>query len=224
MLTMCRESRKIFEELDKQASMYDVQGFITPAHIYICDTLVCRYYTAPILNIIKQKIKTIKNKEWKHFTIEYWSPIIERMLSHAQGTMRDADICTDTNCLDSFEYIISKYLITDYSISDAIMLNKLIHGVPYASIMYACNEARKYNVSEIRYINAIIEKERAKQDAKIQAINNLSDKIAESDKILDAGVHTHTIMDIASAQYNYEKARQNAELEKKFEEMFGNGS
>ena len=220
MLAMCRESRKIFEELDRQASMNDVQGLITPAHIYICDRLICEYYTAPIINILKQRIKAVKNKEWKHFTIEYWEPVIRKSLKNAASTHRDIAGIECGN-QDGFTYIVTNYLIADYSITDAITLNKLVNNTPLASIKYACEEAKRYGVREIRYINAIIDKERAKQEEKTRAIANLSDKIKGSDRLIQTQTHTHTIMDIASAQYNYEKAKENAELERKFKEAFG---
>jgi hypothetical protein len=220
MLVMCRESRKILDELDRQASANDVQGIITPAHIHICDMLVCEYYTAPIINILKQRIKAVKNKEWKHFTIEYWEPVIRKNLKNALSTHRDI---TGIGCdnQEAFHYIISDYLIADYSITDAIMLNRLVSNTPLASIKYACDEAKKYGVREIRYINAIIDKERAKQEEKIRSINNLSAKIGQSSSIMQTETHRHTIMDIASAQYNYEEAKKNAELDRKFREMFG---
>ena len=222
MMLMCRESRKIFEELDRQANKYDVQGITTPAHIYICDRLICEYYTAPVINILKQRIKSIKNKEWKHFTIEYWEPVIRKTLKNVGSTHRDIiDIRCDNQ--DGFTYIISNYLIADYSITDAIMLNRLVNNTPLASIKYACEEAKKYGVREIRYINAIIDKERAKQEEKVRAISNLSNKIEKSDKLKTINKQTHSVMDMASAQYNYNKARENAELERRFEEVFGNG-
>lgn len=220
MLAMCRESKRIFDELNRQASMNNVQGLTTPAHIYICDRLICEYYTAPMINILKQRIKGVRNKEWKHFTIEYWEPVIRKSLKNAASTHRDTtDIGRDNQ--DGFTYIISNYLIADYSISDAIMLNRLVNNTPLASIKYACEEAKKYGVREIRYINAIIDKERAKQEEKVRVIGALSDKISQSDKLVQTQTHRHTMMDIASAQYNYEQAKQNAELERMFKEVFG---
>jgi hypothetical protein len=218
---MCKESRKIFDELNKQAEMNDVQGIITPVHIYICDRLMCEYYAAPVINILKQRIKSIRNKEWKHFTIDYWEPVIRKNLKNILGTHRDnVNIGCDNQ--DGFTYIISNYLITDYSISDAVILNRLVNNTPLASIKYACEEAIKYGVREIRYINAIIDKERAKQEERTRSISALANKISQSDKLIQTQTHTHTVMDIASAQYNYEKAKQNAELERRFMEVFGN--
>lgn len=221
MLVMCRESRKIFDELNKQASINNVQGIITPAHIYICDRLICEYFTAPIINILKQRIKTVKNKEWKHFTIEYWEPVIRKMLKNVGSASRDTVVDIGCDNQDGFTYVISNYLIADYSISDAILLNKLVNDTPLASIKYACEEAKRYGVREIRYINAIIDKERAKQEEKVRSISALSDKISQSDKLVQTQTHKHTIMDIASAQYNYEKAKQDAELERQFKKVFG---
>lgn len=220
MLTMCRESRKIFDELNRQASMCDVQGITTPAHIYICDKLICEFYTAPMINILKTRIKSVRKKEWKHFTIEYWEPVIRQSLKNAPSAHRqNYDIGCDN--LDGFTYIINNYLIADYSISDAIMLNKLVNSTTLAMIKYACEEAKRYNVREVRYINAIIDKERAKQEEKMRSINALSDKISQSDKLTDVPTHKHTIMDIASAVHNYENAMQNAELERKLKELYG---
>lgn len=220
MLTMSRESRKIFDELARQASINDVQGIITPAHVYICDKLVCEFYTAPMINILKTRIKSIRKKEWKHFTIEYWEPAIRQSFKNAPSTHRQN---YDVGCgnQDGFTYIITNYLIADYSISDAIMLNKLVNNTTLEMIKYACEEAKRYNVREIRYINAIIDKERAKQEEKVRAINNLSNKIEQSDKLNNTETHRHTIMDIASAVHNYENAMQNAELERKLEELYG---
>ena len=220
MLVMCRESRRIFDELEKQALANNVQGLTTPAHIYICDRLICEYYTAPMINILKQRIKAVRNKEWKHFTIEYWEPVIRKGLKNAASTHRDIDNIGYGN-QEAFHYIISNYLIADYSISDAIILNRLVSNTPLASIKYACEEAKKYGVREIRYINAIIDKERAKQEEKVRSIGALSDKISQSDKLVQTQTHRHTMMDIASAQYNYEQAKQNAELERMFKEVFG---
>lgn len=220
MLVMCRESRKILDELNRQAFMNDVQGIVTPAHIYICDRLICEYYTAPLINILKQRIKGVRNKEWKHFTIDYWEPVIRKNLKNVSGTHRDnVNIGCDNQ--DGFTYIVSEYLIADYSIADAVMLNGLVNSVPIATIKYACEEAKKYGVREIRYINAIIDKERARQEEKMRSISNLSAKIGQSDSLMQTETHRHTIMDIASAQYNYEKAKQDAELDRKFREIFG---
>ena len=221
MLTMCRESRKIFEELDRQASMNDVQGLITPAHIYICDRLICEYYTAPIINILKQRIKAVKNKEWKHFTIEYWEPVIRKNLKNASGTHRENATNIGCDNQDGFTNVVLNYLIADYSVTDAIILNKLVNSTPSASIKYACDEAIRYGVREIRYINAIIEKEKARQEERARSITALSEKIGQSDKLVQTQTHRHTVMDIAVAQYNYEKAKENAELERKFKEAFG---
>lgn len=219
---MCRESRKIFDELNKQAVSYDVQGITTPAHVYICDRLICEFYTSPIINILKQRIKSIKRKEWKHFTIDYWEPVIRQNLKNAIGTHRDSIVSIGDNNQDGFTYIISNYLISDYSITDAIMLNKIVNNTSLELIKYACEEAKKYRVYEIRYINAIIEKEKAKYEMKIQSINDMSDKINKSNRLVDAKKQSHTVMDIASAEYNYNNAMQNAELERKFMEVFGN--
>lgn len=220
MLVMCRESRRILDELNRQASMNNVQGLTTPAHIYICDRLVCEYFTAPLLNILKQRIKGVRKKEWKHFTIDYWEPVIRKNLKNAGGTHRDV---TGIGCdnQDGFTYVVSNYLIADYSISDAIMLNRLVNSTPFESIKHACEEAKKYGVREIRYINAIIERERAEQELRARSIDALSDKIGQSNRLVNTETHRHTPIEIATAQHNYHQRMQNARLERMFKEAFG---
>lgn len=220
MLVMCRESRRILDELNRQASMNNVQGLTTPAHIYICDRLVCEYYTSPLINILKQRIKGVRNKEWKHFTIDYWEPVIRKNLKNATGTHRDGVNIGYGNA-EAFHYVISNYLIADYSLTDAITLNRLVNTTPFESIRRACEEAKKYGVREIRYINAIIEREKAEQKLRADGIDALSNKIGQSDRLMSTVTHRHSPIEIAIAQHNYHQAMQNADLERRFKEVFG---
>ena len=56
---MCRASRQVVNELNKYADAAGVQGFLIPAHIYICDYMVIKYYQAAVMNVIRQHITKI---------------------------------------------------------------------------------------------------------------------------------------------------------------------
>ena len=96
--------------------LYEV--ITVPAHLFICDQLVYKYYTPIICNILKKQILSIKKKEYKHYTIDYWYPILNNMLSNnIQAHRKDIKELPHIIYQESFGIII-KYLIVDYSIDD----------------------------------------------------------------------------------------------------------
>jgi hypothetical protein len=86
---MCRESRRILTELEIQSQKYNIGTIVTPTDIYITDQLVLKYFVAPILNAIRSKIKNMKTRSSKHFTIDYWVPILEQMFSMNNSARRE---------------------------------------------------------------------------------------------------------------------------------------
>lgn len=220
-LKMSRESRKIFQELEQLANVDGVNGIITPGHIFVCDRLVIEFYTAPMINLIKSKLKVISKskREWKHYTIEYWEPMLRNMLSKQDHAKRSvSNIIFDLE-LDSFTYIISNYLISDYSLDDALLINHMIGVNTLNEIINACQIGKSNKVYEPRYINAILDKEKAKKQIRIDTIDKLTAKTEKSDIILDKPVHQHSLIDIALAEYQYQQKLENAELEKRFKEI-----
>lgn len=223
-LKMSRESRKLFQELDKLANADGAQGFITPGHVFISDRLVIEFYTAPMINLIKSKLKTISKskREWKHYTIEYWEPMLRNMLSKQDHAKRSVPNMIFDLELDSFTYIIGSYLIADYSLDDALLINHMIGMHTLNEIVNACQIGKSNKVYEPRYISAVLAKEEAKKQLGIQTIEKLTAKTEKSNTILDRQVHEHTVMDIALAEYNFHKALENAEVERMFKELLNN--
>lgn len=223
-LKMSRESRKLFQELDKLANADGVQGFITSGHVFISDRLVIEFYTAPMINLIKSKLKTISKskREWKHYTIEYWEPMLRNMLSKQDHAKRSVPNMIFDLELDSFTYIIGSYLIADYSLDDALLINHMIGMHTLNEIVNACQIGKSNKVYEPRYISAVLAKEEAKKQLGIQTIEKLTAKTQKSNIILDREVHEHTVMDIALAEYNFQKAFENAEVERMFKEWLNN--
>jgi 3-dehydroquinate dehydratase len=220
-MMMSRESRKIIDELNRLANNDNVQGITTPGHICICDKLIMRFYTTPIINTLKSRISHTKSREWKHFTIDYWEHAITNMLSNSSAQRSDANDIQIYDCdTNSFAAIVN-FLISDYSIADAHIINTVAHDYTYMQIIDAIDIARKANIYEIRYISAVLEKEKARQYVKDSQIMQLGAKIEKSDTVLDKQVVTHTPLEIASAQYNWKRKQEDAEIERKFNEEFG---
>lgn len=223
-MKMSREARKIFNELDNMAIDNGVQGILIPAHIYVCDKLILSYYTAPIINVIKSRFKSISKskREWKHFTIEYWEPMIHNMLKTNQGVCRNNIIQHTINdeIINKFE-IISKFLITDYSIQDALLIHTIVHNYTEKNIINACNMAKNMNIFDITYINGILEKEKAKESIKLKIVDNLANKIERSNTLLNKQTYNHSPIDLAMMEYNWNNKKRNAELEKMFNNITG---
>ena len=222
-LSMSRESRKILNELEILAQSNNTSTLVTPTQVYLTDQLIMKYYTAPILNAIKSKIKQLHKKSSKHFTVEHWVSVLDTIFQNNSSVKRESPITvvdTDQAGIQGFIYI-SRFLITDYSIEDAKMIFDVIHRYTPEMIKDAISKSASNKIYNIQYVNAILEKEQALSNIKKQEINKLRERADNSNSILNRQKVEHTPMDMAVSQYNWEQQRQNAELERKMQEMFG---
>lgn len=215
---MCRESRKLFEYLDELASKHGVQGIITPAHIYMCDTLMCQFFVAPVQNVIKNKLQHIGKKTSKQFEITYWDNMVRLMLND-KSAVRNNSISQQLN-MESWDYL-NNAMISDYSIEDAILMNKIIAQYRPDQIHSACKMAVQMNIRNMPYINAIIERAVAEHDYKIYKIDKMGERIEKSNELLNKPTVQHTTIDMAIAQYEYNKKNEEYELERKLREIYG---
>ena len=60
---MARASRQVVTELNKYADAAGVQGFLIPAHIYMCDYMIIKYNQAAVINVIKSHMTKIQPKK-----------------------------------------------------------------------------------------------------------------------------------------------------------------
>lgn len=217
-MVMCRESRKILNELGNLASKYNITTLVTPSEIMMADFMCLRYYTNPVINIIRTRIKTMKSKNSKHFTVEYWLNVISKILYCKNGTCRDYSVGLPGN-IDSFA-LLSKYLIVDYSIADAYDIYTMITTHTQESIRNAIRIAKQNNVYNIQYLRTIIEKERAISNIKNDKLQVLINKENDSNKILDRVKVVNTEEDMEEVKDNWEKMQENATLEKMFNEIY----
>lgn len=217
-MVMCRESRKILDELGNLASKYNITTLVTPSEIMMADFMCLRYYTNPVINVIRTRIKTMKSKNSKHFTVEYWLNVISKILYCKNGTCRDYSVGLPGN-IDSFA-LLSKYLIVDYSIADAYDIYTMITTHTQESIRNAIRIAKQNNVYNIQYLRTIIEKERAISNIKNDKLQVLINKENDSNKILDRVKVVNTEEDMEEVKDNWEKMQENATLEKMFNEIY----
>ena len=220
-LSMCRESRKILLELERQAQKYNLGTIVTISQIQITDQLVLKYFTAPILNTICSKLKNMRTRSSKHFNIEYWIPILEQMFNMNTGAKRENSVIGNIdmkNTNQSFQWI-SEYMITDYSLGDAEMIYNIGHNYTEKMVRDAITIAIQNNVYNIHYINAILERSSAVRKLEQQKVNKLVSKIESSESILNRPKVQHSAIDIATMQYNWQKLQEDMELERRFDEL-----
>lgn len=223
-LNISRESRRLLDELDKLATQYDTSVIVTPSQMYIADQLTLKYFTAPILNAIKSKVKQLKKVSSKHFTVEHWVSVLDSMFQNNVSVRRDGSVVQIIDGKDvgiSGFQLISKYLVDDYSQQDAEMIYQIIHEYSDLMIKDAINVASGNNVYNIRYVNAVLKKELALTNMRMQAAKQIEERADRSNAILNRPIIQHSAIDMATSQYDWEKAKQNAELERKMQEMFG---
>lgn len=223
-LAMSREARKLLNELEIMANQNNISTLVTPSQIYVADQIILKYYTAPIINAIKSKVNGLKSKSSKHFTVEHWISVLDSIFSNNMGVRREGSVVQviDGNDIGSqgFQQLI-KYFITDYSISDAEMVYKVVHMYEPHNINDAIRTAINNKVYNIQYVNAILEKEQALSNMKKQEMQKLRERADNASSILNKHKVKHSIIDVASSQYDWERQKENAELEKKLYEIFG---
>jgi hypothetical protein len=202
------------------AQKHNVGTIVVATDAYIADQLVLKYFTAPILNAIRSKIKNMRTISSKHFKIEYWVQILEQMFSMNNSARRENSIVTviDTVFSTDFQFI-SQYMITDYGITDTEIIYKILHSNSRQAIIDAIQIARQNNVYNIQYVNAILERTKALAGIEHQKVERLAIKAESSSSILDKQKVQHSAIDMAMAQYNWQKMQEDAELERRFNEI-----
>lgn len=224
---MFRDSRRVLSLLSSICGQHGIRFDVTPTQCYITDALMIMYYPIPIMNILKSSAGKTKNFQQKHADIEYWIPMIMNMqkgtnLQHAIRPDRTIPNWDDNPIIqipiNRYNYI-TKFILTDYGYDEMIMLHRIVNTVDDKIIEYACGVGRQNNVHEIRYINVIIEKELAKDRLRQQKLQELDNRINQSDNLLREQIHEHSVLDMAQVEYSWKRMQENNELEKMFNNL-----
>lgn len=221
---MHRMSRELLLRLENLAKQSNITTMVTLGEIYQCDQLVMKYYINPVLNVIENKLKHVGKKTSKHFSIQYWVTIIETTLGNNLSVQR-----TDGGYLFPIDkstppmsyQIMMNYQPCDYGDSVALAMIDLSRKYSDKVIMNAINVGKSNNIYSIQYVKAVIEKEQALSNIHKQKIESLASKAESAVSVLNRGKVDNTVMDVASAAYNWDKAREDAELIDQFNKMFG---
>lgn len=219
---MSRDSRKLLTMLEDLAKQNNITTIVTLGEIYQCDQLMLKYYISPVENVIRTKLRSIGKKSSKHFTVHYWTTIIETTFSNNYSVQREGNDVgkIDDKMPTSFEWI-NKYILTDYSDFDAKSLHQIVRTYNEDMILKAIKVGKDNKVYNIPYIKAVLEREQAMTNMKKQEMERLADKAESASSILDRQKVENSISDVASASYNWDKAKEDAELMAKFNQMFG---
>lgn len=217
---MSRDARRVLTELDALANNYGINPIVTQTHAYIADQLTLKYYANAIINAMRSKIKNMRTRASKHFTIDYWVNILDTMFSYNQGVIKNKDVHIDTKGNQTFNDL-TDYISADYGAQDAMTINNIIHQFEYPIVYRAIRIARDNNVANINYVNAILSREKTERDMRAQKIRAVGDKAEHSKDILNKQRQEHTVMDMATAQYNWDKAHEDADIEKMFNDLYG---
>lgn len=218
-IVMCKESRKILNELENLASQHDITTLVKPSEIMMADFICLKYYTNPMINMIRSKVKSIKSCQSKHFTIDYWANMIGKILYNKPGINRDYNIGIPGDVY-SFE-CICRYLVVDYSISDAFDIYTIITTHTLSSIQNAIRIAKSNNVYNIQYIKAILDKERKIADIKREEVQKIIDREDKSNDILSRVKVINTKADMKEVVDNWEQIQENARLNTMFNNIYG---
>lgn len=218
---MSRDARKLLTDIEDMARVDNITTLVTLSDIFVAEQMILKYFTAPLINLIKSKLKNIKNRTSKHYSLNYWITIVEQSFTNINSVKRDPSIIIDGALyLDSFSKI-STYLITDYSIFDAEVVYQIIHRYDCKLISDSILTAKSCSVYNIQYVKAIIEKSYALSKIKTQEMMKLGEKANMSNAILNKEKVSNTIIDVAQASYNWESAKENSEIEEQFKKLFG---
>ena len=222
-LAMSREARKLLNELELMAMQHSITTIVTPSQIFVADQIVQKYYTAPILNAIKSKVKGLKKISSKHFTVEHWVSVLDSIFVGNTSVKREGSQVQNIDAtigLAGFS-MMSKYMITDYSMQDAEKIYQLVLKYTDTDIQKAINVAINNKVYNVQYVTAILEREQALSNMKKEEMAKLRERANSSGHILDKQKVEHSVLDMATNQYNWEQTKQNAELERMLAEKFG---
>lgn len=215
-VTMAKASRLVIDELNRMGRESDVQGFNTPAHIYICDYMTAKYNHRAIMNVIKSHLNNMPKvkRQYKHFTPTYWYKIVDNILGdNAKIIDGNVNLCGEMVDYNPFIQITQHYLLSDYGQYDAIKINNIVNTASIQDIISACKVATQNSVYSVPYIESIINSEHQKKHLNEVRESILFDKTQQSNKLLNTETLTHTPIELAQMEYNYEKRKEDILLE-----------
>lgn len=222
---MSRQSRLIVAELSKYSDNAGVQGFLTSAHLYICDLMCIKYSQPAVLNVIKSQIAKVppKKREYKHFTPSHWYKVVDNMLAGKPGAAREIEgpVYGEMTDYNAFNHITKMYLSEDYTLGEALLINRMVNEETLADIVAACKTAAQNGVRNMAYVKRVLESIAAGRRAEELRIKMLGGKIDQSQQGIRTQIHTHTPIELAQSENEYNKKREDMLLELLVQKLYG---
>jgi hypothetical protein len=223
-MNMNRDSRKVYAFLSSVCNSNNIDYEFNHRDIYLLDKLMVKYYPNPVITLIKSKIKSIKFSQ-KHATISYWYTIIDNIFKNNMDVKRMTQniqyTLPDELAAIIYWEIISNYLICDYSYDDMVLLQTIVNRFKNDDIQYAINVGKNQDIYNVRYLNAVLERQEAHRIQKKMKIEKINRKVEESNKLLDNEIHEHNMLDMAQAEWNWKNTYDNMVIENQLNKIKG---
>lgn len=217
---MSRDSRILLNELTKLASQHNISKLVVPSEIMMADFLCLKFYINPMISIIRQKVKKLKKLQSKHFTPDYYLPILCNYAMTNSNISRTEFIVALPPNEDIFK-LISKYLLVDYSIKDAYLIYKLCTQHTFGIVRNAISIAMNANVYNIQYVQTIIDKMNAEGELRKKSIQSIINKEDMAYNKANQKKIIYDDRDIDELNKQWENTIQNNEIEKMFNNIYG---
>lgn len=210
------------EQVEKLASSHNVSILTTPKDVMMWEYLCMKYYTNPILSIVNQTVKKYKGKRTsKLFLPDYYITVISQKFSGHTSVVRERMSEVNLPCdIRSFS-ILCSYMPVDYSINDAYMIYHMALTHTPQAITKAVQIAKGNNVYAISYIKAIIDKEQAISNIKMNDALQRIEQASSSADILNRKKVQNTQEDIEESREHWKMMVTGAQDEQMLRELYG---
>ena len=104
---------------------------------------------------------------------------------------------------------------------DALLINQIVNTYSLDDIVKACKAATDNAVHSVAYVMAILKDMAATKRAEELRIRMLGEKIEKSTMQIQTTTQSHTPIELAQSEYNYQKKREDMLLELMLQKMFG---
>ena len=204
-MAISRDARKILDTMREQGGVNTL-----PFDVLEAEKLALKYYSKTVCAIIKQyypKAKSDPNR------VSYYTPILK---SYKKGIRNKEDLWEITEQEIENYWLISSFLIVDYSYEDLKLLKELCK-YNTVDIKEGIRSAEKENTHSIHYLHRIIESivaSRTKREEQRQKLKELHSYQCNDDTI------NRSMIELASLKHSWKNSLENKELEKKSQKVW----
>ena len=202
-MAISRDARKILNTIK------DMGGAnVLPIDIINAEILSLKYYSKTVSSIIKEKYPKAKSDPNR---VRYYFPILE---SYKKGIRNRGDLWNPTSEQVEAYWIISEYLLVDFSYEDLKLVKELCMTYAPADLKEGVRLAEKEEVHSVHYLHRIVESyvaERNKKEEQRKRMRELCSYKATND------ITNRSRIELATLKHEWKNDLENMELQKKWE-------